>query len=367
MVSPSADGRSRADIAQLLAAQAPSGAILAARSTPHYRLCCVRDASFCAVALGAAGEAAAAWRFHVWMADVVRAQAPRMERAVVAAHRGRRPAPEDHLECRFEADGRPGPPDWATDQLDGPGLWLWALARLVDAGPLDVDVGAAAALTASYLAARWAQPTADAWEEHPDARATSTLGAVVAGLRAAQRMGVLEARDRAALRAASRHLSHLGDDTMGLPKSDHDRGPDASLLWLGPLYGLFEPDDRRWAATLRRLEATLEAPHGGVYRYPSDTFYGGGEWPLLAASLALARLSRGGDDDRAKARQALVWIESQADPSGALPEQVTCHPLQPAAVTMWQRDWGPPARPLAWSHAIVLWLRRTLDGAEPPR
>ena len=360
-----ADARSATDVAQLLAAQAPSGAIYAAHTTPHYRLCWIRDAAFCAVALGTAGEATAAWRFHAWMADVILAQAPRLERAVVAAYRGRPAAREDHLACRFEADGRPGPADWLSDQLDGPGIWLWSLVRLADRRPLEGDIARAAELAARYLAARWAEPTADAWEEHPDARATSTLGAVVAGLHAAEALDLLQADDRVALRAASRHLHHLGDDVIGLPKSDRVAGPDASLLWLGPLYGLFAPDDPRWIATVKQVEGALEAPHGGVYRYPADTFYGGGEWPILAASLALARIDRGEDRDAVRARRALAWIEAQADPSGSLPEQVTCHPLHPEAVARWRQDWGPPARPLAWSHAMALLLRRALVAGTP--
>ncbi len=298
------------------------------------------------------------------MVRLVTREGPRLERAVQAARGGGSPAPSDHLACRYQADGAPGPPGWGTFQLDGPGIWLWALGRHIlgdgrapGRGPVDDGLEQAVALVARYLAAHWQRPCDDAWEEHPERVHTSTLGAILAGLRAAHRLGAADSTVRAAIPALEERLRVLGRVCGWLPKWSGTDAVDGSLLWLGPLYGLFEPDDPLWARTLARIETDLRAVHGGVYRYRHDTFYGGGEWPVLTASLGLAYVERGEPGDRNRADECLSWIETQADIAGDLPEQSSCHPLQPDMVQPWLERWGPVARPLVWSHAMDLLLR----------
>ena len=65
---------------------------------------------------------------------------------------------------------------------------------------------------------------------------------------------------------------------------------------------------------MTRIEQELLVPGGGVRRYLGDTFYGGSEWILLAASLGWVQTQRG-DTDRGAAM--LDWIETAATGEGA--------------------------------------------------
>lgn len=108
-------------------------------------------------------------------------------------------------------------------------------------------------------------------------------------------------------------------------------------------------------ATTGAIEASVA--HGGVHRYPADTFYGGGEWPLLAALLGW-HYSRTGQT--AKAGRQFRWVAAQADAEGDLPEQVSGHLLHPEYHQEWVDRWGPVATPLLWSHAMFLILATEL-------
>ena len=138
---------------------------------------------------------------------------------------------------------------------------------------------------------------------------------------------------------------------------------DASLLWLAVPYELVEVGDPAFATTLARIERDLVGPDGGVHRYRADTYYGGGEWLLLAASLARVYLRRDAPGDRDRAEAILGWIEAQADQRGQLPEQVATNALHPEEIEPWRRRWGDSARPLIWSHAFHLELVEDLRAA----
>jgi GH15 family glucan-1,4-alpha-glucosidase len=62
-----------------------------------------------------------------------------------------------------------------------------------------------------------------------------------------------------------------------------------------------------------------------------------------------------------RAVTALRWIESQADSSGWLPEQVADHALVPERIDEWRDLWGESARPLLWSHAAYVSLHTELS------
>jgi len=63
----------------------------------------------------------------------------------------------------------------------------------------------------------------------------------------------------------------------------------------------------------------------------------------------------------AGARDLLAWIEAQATPDGALPEQVSEHLLHPERHAEWERRWGKVACPLLWSHAMYLVVASLLE------
>jgi GH15 family glucan-1,4-alpha-glucosidase len=128
---------------------------------------------------------------------------------------------------------------------------------------------------------------------------------------------------------------------------------DASLVGTFTPYRLLAPDHPVTLATISRIENDLWRPGGGVYRYLADTYYGGGEWLLLAAWLGWSLAEAGARDG---ALTLLGWVEAQADDKGHFPEQVSAHVLAPSYVSHWEAKWGPIAKPLLWSHAMYLIL-----------
>jgi GH15 family glucan-1,4-alpha-glucosidase len=345
--------------------QAASGAFIAGPTFSQYGYAWLRDGAFIAEALDLVGERSMAARFHDWVADVVLAGRGGIERSMEAASDGRVPARADHLHCRYRADGTTEADDWPTFQLDGPGIWLWSIAHHADCGgSLTERHRDAAGLVASYLAALWPLPCADAWEESPEHVHTSTLGAISAGLRAWSAIGAGGSPELASdglIGAASSAIeTRLFGGGGAWSKWTGTDAVDASLLWLVAPYAVVRPDHPRFTATLARIEADLVSPDGGVHRYHDDTYYGGGEWLLLTAALGRTYLRRGAPGDRHRAERALRWIERQASGDGLLPEQVATHALHPGEVEGWQRRWGPSACPLLWSHASYLALRAEL-------
>ncbi len=352
--TPTIDLRARS-LEVLLDGQAPSGAFIAAPTFGQYRYAWLRDGAFIAEALDLVGRLDVSARFHEWVAGLVVAAADGIERSIAAVAAGGSPAPVDYLHCRYEADGSLGPDDWPTFQLDGPGIWLWSLAHHVRCGG---TVGArhleAVSLATRYLSALWDHPSYDAWEESPDHVHTSTVAAILAGLRASlsllpDAMGTVAASEAAI-------VERLAGQEGAFPKWDGNDAVDASLLWIAVPYGLLAPDDPAFAATLARIEADLVSDAGGVHRYVADTYYGGGEWLLLTAGLGRVYLRRGAPGDRERAERQLRWIEAQAGPDGSLPEQVATRALQPDRIDEWRGLWGESASPLLWSHATYLAL-----------
>ena len=129
-------------------------------------------------------------------------------------------------------------------------------------------------------------------------------------------------------------------------------GLDASLIAVATPFGLLGHDDPLVEATVRTVESELMAGRG-VHRHPRDEFYGGGLWVVLAALLGshYAKVRR-----LEESRAELDWIAAAASADGELPEQLEEHLLHPQKRAEWVDRWGPPARPLLWSHALFLSL-----------
>lgn len=347
----------------ILGGQAASGAFIAAPTFGQYRYAWLRDGAFIAEALDLVGHREAAGRFHDWVAGLVLCADGGIERSIAAVDAGGSPTPEDYLHCRYEADGSFGPEDWPTFQLDGPGIWLWSLAHHARCGgEIRNEHRRAAHLVRRYLRALWDQPSNDAWEEWPEHVHTSTLAAILAGLRAAGSL-LYEPSPQPGpdgTDAETAITGRLARHEGALTKWDGAEAVDASLLWIAAPYELMTPDHPTFAGTLRRIETELVSPDGGVHRYAADTYYGGGEWLLLTAALGRVYLRRAGPGDRQRAERCLRWIEAQAGPDGSLPEQVATRALHPGRIDEWRTAWGESASPLLWSHATYLALRTEL-------
>ncbi len=344
--------------------QTPEGAYPASPTFSAYKgFCWFRDGAFIADGMSAVGEVASVDAFFAWCARVVLRYRDDIRAAVDAAAAGE-PLPDDRmLPARFAFDGeRAGGDDWWDFQLDGFGTWLWALDAHASRHGTDLSPYVeAVAITVDYLASSWHRPCFDWWEEHDEQIHISTLGCIGAGLEAAGRMGVLDpARAELASSTAAAIRNFVLTDGVAdghLVKWVGSDAVDGSLTSLiAPLH--FIPADHPVArATVDAVEADL-AVAGGVHRFVADTFFGGGQWPLLSCFAGLARAALG-EPERAAAY--LEWAASNATATLDLPEQVDRHLLAPDRRQEWVDKWGEVATPLLWSHAMVLRLAKELE------
>ena len=363
----------------ILQNQATSGAYIASPNFPTYAYCWLRDGTYIAHAMDRAGQVESASAFFRWVGQTIRRYAGKVAR-VAAYQAARQPLnTNEFLHTRYNLDGSEVTGvEWSNFQIDGYGTWLWGLAEHITRTgerSLLVELAESIRLTVQYLAAVWCLPNSDCWEEHPEYQHPYSLAAVFGGLQAALRlaeMGVegLPVDEIAGTAQAVRQftlqygvkngrlIKHIRPVEAG--EGDHDdlsEEVDASLLGACTPYRLVSPQEPVWQATLEKIEHDLHRPGGGVYRYLGDTYYGGGEWILLAGWLGWSYVETG---QPGKALRLLEWIEAQAGLDGSLPEQVTGRALAPGYLPEWLQRWGPVANPLLWSHAEYLILRDAL-------
>lgn len=321
----------------------------------------LRDGAFIADAMSVAGDPDSASAFFGWCARTVERHAGRIAEIVEAERRGE-PVPDERmLETRFRFDGRPEDDGWENFQLDGYGLWMWAAVGHARRHGLPMDAWRDAfAATVDYLVASWHRPCYDWWEEHSEHVHVSTLGSVAAGLRAACASGLLDdARTVAAQAAADAALATIAERGVAdghLVKWVGATAVDASLAALISPLGVVDPSSDLARATIAALERDLVVD-GGTHRFAADTYYGGGQWPLLSCFLGLAHLAAG---DRARAEELHRWAAG-TERDGSMPEQVEDHLLAPAFLPGWVERWGTSADPLLWSYAMFLRLGAALD------
>ncbi|WP_432476691.1 glycoside hydrolase family 15 protein [Nocardioides sp. GXQ0305] len=312
-----------------------------------------RDGSFIAEGASAAGLQAEADAFHAWCAAVLERERPAVDRVLAMLEASERPDDADYLPARYRLDGTRQVDDWWNFQVDGYGTWLWALERHLARTGASAHVYAAAIETAvRYLVATGLATCRDWWEENRDHTHVATLAGVAAGLFAAVRLtplprdltlSAVEVADRAVdlIRTRGTRDGHL---VKWLDGAD----VDASLVSVAALYDVLPLDDPLVTATVSEVEERLV--DGGVHRYEADTFYGGGQWPVLASLLAI-HWSRSGAPQRAA--ELLDWVATSADHHLLLPEQLPPL-LAPDVLDEWLERWGPPAHPLLWSHGMFL-------------
>ncbi len=345
--------------------QTPEGAYPASPSFSAYRgYCWFRDGAFIADAASAAGRAESAERFFDWCARVLEGRADHIRWIVAETEAGRPPAGERMLPARYTFAGGDGSDEWWDFQLDGYGTWLWALAehRRRHGGDLTAWRDAVD-LTVDYLIASWDRPCYDWWEEHAHHVHVSTLACIGAGL------------DAVVADVSSDRAARIADTVAAIRAAIADRGlVDGHLAkWLGstgvdgslaaaiaPL-GFVDATGDTGRRTIVVLDAHLNVD-GGVHRYLGDTFFGGGQWPLLSCFLGLARLAAG---DRDAAEALFDWAARTATEDLDLPEQVADHLIAPGMRQEWIDRWGPVATPLLWSHAMLLRLGLALGRFTP--
>lgn len=354
----------RASVASILRHQEPNGAIIASRDFATYRYCWLRDGSFIAFALDRAGEHDAAGRFHNWVAAAITGIAGLIDDSIERARRGD-PLNLTHMPpARFALDGSTVADEWPNFQIDGYGTWLWALDRHLQATDADTvphELVESVQRVARYVDALALTSCFDVWEESGNARHGSTLACVYGGLVAAARLldrPDLRERAEAVRQAAVESTRRLGR----FVKSTESDAVDASLLWLSTPFGVTSPDDPCFVETVRTIEEQLTF-EGGLRRYPQDTYYGSGSWPVLTASLGWHYASAG---DRVAAQRCLAWVTEHFDPEGRLAEQFGGERRDPRHYQEWVERWGNPAADLTWSHAMHVVLCTELAAEKRP-
>ncbi len=276
---------------------------------------------------------------------------------------------------RFRPDGSPVL-DGRPRQLDSVGWVPWAVwswwrvappRREGDAVSRDVAAlrefwpmlsasadAAAAALGPDGLP----RASADYWEQ-PETRPTIGIAApLLLGLRSAAALAADLGETDAARRwsDAARTLDtgiERGFGTTGYRRYPvAGAGPDSAVTFLAPPLAGPRGDRTGVMAAVRRAEAELLMPSGGLR--PGDIpRVGGVAWTPATALFALAAAGR--DDEAAFARW-FGWLAAHRTALGALPEKVA-NDGSPAAVA-----------PLGWTSAIVLLALAARDGtlSAPP-
>ena len=350
-------------IAQL---QHPGGAYPASPTFSAYKgYSWYRDGAFIADGMSAAGAVDSASRFFDWcqrMLEQRRSQIAEISRAEAEG----RPLPDDEmLPTRFTLDGSEGDDDWWDFQTDGYGTWVWAVVAHARRHGLSLDRWAEGIrLSVDYLLATGHRACFDWWEEHVEHVHVSTLGCVVAGLEAAAESGVLDddrvAKARSAAVSARERIAADGVHDGHLTKWLGSPEVDGSLAAIIAPMGTVDAASPLGLTSITAVEQQL-CVDNGVHRFRADTFYGGGQWPLLSCFLGLAHAAAGNRD---RARELLDWAASTATVADELPEQVGEHLLAPERRAEWIERWGQIATPLLWSHAMFVRLAVELDVVE---
>jgi len=351
MLGTAVDALEQHSIDTILAGQADSGAYVACPSFSQYGYSWLRDGSFCALAMASVGQRESAYRFHRWAVGTVHRHREHFLRATADLSLRRDPDAAWCPPTRFNLDGsieEAHDSAWPNYQLDGYGTWLTVLEQF--APGWDDATSAAVRLVADLLAAGWQHACYDCWEEAGDEVHASTLLAVGGGLRAASRM--LNEPHYENAYASIRDVIERDFVTDGmLRKRRNDKRVDASLGWAALPHGFYAPTDPLVLRTVDQIVAELGAPGRGIRRYLGDSYYGGGDWVLLAGLIGWQDARAG---NRARWAELLAWIRGTASERGDLPEQTLQAVQDPAFVQRWQDLWGPVAEPLLWSHAMYL-------------
>lgn len=340
-------------IAVILSNQAKTGAYVASPTFSQYGYSWFRDGMWIAHSMDCVGEHDSATAFHRWAANTIQQHAHKIDVLLEKIERGQPLKETDYLPTRFTIDGAIGQDNWTDFQLDGYGAWLWGAVQHCQNHNPDLwqELRSSIALLVGYLEAIWHYPNYDCWEEFRHDQHLSTFAALYGGLQAVADYDTDLVPELLPESIRSYALSNGVAEAGHFMKFLGNAEVDASLLWTAIPFGLVSLDNPIFTKTLQKVEADLYRPDGGVYRYCADTYFGGGEWLLLATWLVWVYIELGRIDE---AEAVMGWVTSQADATGNLPEQVDGHLLNASYYSGWVERWGTSASPLLWSHAMYL-------------
>lgn len=356
--SETSRGSVEAAVAAMLACQQGNGSLIASADFEQYHYCWLRDSSFAAYALDRCGEHEASARYHDWASAAIAGIGEQIDAATQRRQAGQSIGTGALPPARFRLDGTVAADDWPNFQIDGYGTWLWALREhfsRAGRGRLQAGLRRSAQRAASYLDAFALDACYDVWEENGDGVHASTLACVYGGLSAAAFL-LDEPHLLRRAREVQSHVRMAAGVAGRFCKSSASTAVDASMIWLVTPFALVDDRDPLFAATIREITEQLTF-EGGIRRFPTDTYFGGGAWPVLTAWLGWHQARTG---DREAALTNLAWVAAHIDEHGRLGEQFGGDRRQPDMYREWVARWGHPARELAWSHAMYAVLSTEL-------
>ena len=321
----------------------PTGAILAAATTSlpefiggvrnwDYRYCWIRDASLSACALVRLGSIDEAMDLLDWLLRVIESSDVGPERLspLYTVNGQSLPSEATIEELSGYAGSRPVRVGNAADhqvQLDVFGPVLELIYRLgeVDA-PLSARHWRLVEDLVGAVDQRWVEPDQGIWEVRsaPRHHTNSKVMCWVTVDRAIQIAGAVFGRERpewSVLRDQIKKdiLTHGWNDEIGSFTTAYDGNDlDASVLAVG-LFGLLEPDDPRFAATIEAVETWLR-DGDTVYRYKHDDGLPGeeGGFNLMTSWLIDSMILTGRIDEARKLFDSYLQL---AGATGLLAEQ----------------------------------------------
>ena len=331
---------------------------MASPAFEQYKYCWMRDGSFIAWSMDISGQTESAGRFFDWADTVISGKTGNVYRMLAIRDKGEKLMNSDYLPARYHMDGTDANDEWPNFQLDGYGTWLWALCRhiKITGNKLLVEkYSKSIRAIVDYLASFWCMPCYDCWEENGDKIHTSTLACIYGGLNSIS--AYLREPNVSDIAGAIKSyiLTHCTGNGR-LLKYPGSEDIDSSLLWATLPFNVLDVSDQIMRNTVMEIEKRLLHDRG-VHRYSEDTYYGGGEWPLLSCWLGWYYAGIGLESEAAG---ILRWTESHADGNGQMPEQILEHVNKTEYISKWKESWGEPAMPLLWSHAMYLILSHKL-------
>jgi len=350
--------------------QSETGAYVASPNFESYNYSWFRDGAYIAYSMCLVDEFDSARAFHVWCSQVIVRYKDVVQSVLERLAKGEKLAESEFLPTRFTLEGEAVDDEWTNFQTDGFGTWLWSLAEYIKlSGDTDILTVAKEGieLCIEYLLCVWKEPCYDCWEEHLEYVHTYTLGSIFAGLNGVSKyfenytdkidstLKSINEYIETRLIKENQLIKMRGTDRV---ETERTLGIDASLLGMLTPYNMYNLSTEIGRNTLSCIERDIQRTDGGVYRYLEDTYFGGGEWILLACWLGWCYAEAGENE---KAEKIIKWTEKNADAKGQLPEQVLDNVFNPDKLIEWEERWGENAQPLLWSHAMYIILKSNVE------
>lgn len=334
--------------------QHTSGSFAACPNFSQYNFCWLRDGGFIAYSMDLNNQHDISAKYHDWVNNVLLRYKGKVDDVIDMVNRKEPLLNSDYLPARYTQNGLEINDEWPNFQLDGFGIWLWALCEHIKATGNDCLItkyNTSIKLIITYLVNLWNLSCFDCWEENGDRIHTSTLASIYGGLNSISHYIHDDIINETMKEVREYILKNCTNDGR-LTKHTHDNKIDASLLWAAVPFKVLDINDEMMINTIREIERQL-LHAGGVHRYIEDVYYGGGEWLILSCWLGWYYAETG---ETNKAIDVLRWVETHATPDGELPEQSLEHVNNPEYIDRWKELWGQVASPSLWAHAMYLVL-----------